>query len=130
MLVLAHLEDQGELTPSRLAKLLDVSSGGITALLQRLERDRYVTREAHPTDRRSCVIRLTSRAMNRGAEAVGPVTAEIDSLVMSLGATDRRTIHEFLERVTALTELHASRLWRERDDTEDAPHRPVPSLWA
>lgn len=130
MLVLAHLESQGELTPSRLAKLLDLSSGGMTALLQRLERDGYVTREAHPTDGRSCVIRRTSKAMNREAEAAGPVADEIDSLVVSLDARDRRTVHEFLLRVTALTEQHASRLRRERGDTDDVPLPAVPSLWA
>jgi DNA-binding MarR family transcriptional regulator len=131
MLVLAHLEDKGELTPSRLGRLLDLSSGGITALLQRLERDHYVTREPHPTDRRSCVVRLTPKAMNRAAEAVGPVAAEVDSVIASLDADHRRVICEFLERVAGATEAHASRLCRERDDDAEAtPPRPVPSLWA
>jgi DNA-binding MarR family transcriptional regulator len=130
MLVLAYLEDHGELTPSRLGKLLDLSSGGITALLQRLERDGHVTREAHPTDRRSCVIRPTPKAARRGTEAVAPVVEEIESLLGSLGAEDRRTIHEFLRHVTSVTEEQASRLWHEHGDTGDRPLRAVPSLWA
>lgn len=130
MLVLAHLEYRDELTPSRLGALLDLSSGGITALLQRLERNGHVVREPHPTDRRSCVIRPTSETMRRGTEAVVPVTQQVDSLLTSLGADDRRLILEFLERVTRATERHASRMWRERDDADDVPLRPVPSLWA
>lgn len=130
MLVLAHLEHRGELTPSRLGALLDLSSGGITALLQRLERDGHVVRQPHPTDRRSCVIRPTSEAMRRRTEAVAPVTRQVDALLTSLGADDRRLILEFLERVARATERHAARLWREHDDADDMPRRPVPSLWA
>jgi DNA-binding MarR family transcriptional regulator len=130
MLVLAHLEHRGELTPSRLGALLDLSSGGITALLQRLERDGYVTRSPHPTDRRSCVIRPTSEAARRGTEAVAPVADAVDSLLVSLDDRDRRVILEFLERVAAATEAHASRMWRERDAEDEPPPRPVPSLWA
>jgi DNA-binding MarR family transcriptional regulator len=130
MLVLAHLEYRGELTPSRLAALLDLSSGGITALLQRLERDGHVVREPHPTDRRSCVIRPTSEAMRRRTEAVAPVTRQVDALLASLSADDRRLILEFLDRVARATERHAAHMWRERDDADDMPRHPVPSLWA
>lgn len=130
MLVLAHLEHQGELTPSRLGALLDLSSGGITALLQRLERDGYVARVPHPTDRRSWVIRPTSEAMRRVTEAIAPVAHEVDSLFKSLDADDRRVILEFLGRVTGATEQHASRMWRERYDWDGATPRPVPRLWA
>ena len=130
MLVLAHLDDKGELTPSRLGALLDLSSGGITALLQRLERDGYVARGPHPTDRRSCVIRPTSEAVRRRTEAVAPVAHQVDSLLTSLDADDRRVIREFLERVAGATAEHASRMWRELREADDVPRRPVPSLWA
>jgi DNA-binding MarR family transcriptional regulator len=130
MLVLAHLEIQGELTPSRLGALLDLTSGGITALLQRLERGGYVTRSPHPTDRRSSLIRPTSKAARRAAETVAPVADEVDALLASLDAHDQRVILEFLERVARGTERQASRMWRERDAMDDTPLRPVPSLWA
>jgi DNA-binding MarR family transcriptional regulator len=130
MLVLAYLETQGELTPSRLGALLDLTSGGITSLLQRLERGGYVTRSPHPTDRRSWVIRPTSETVRREAEAVATVADEVDALLTSLDADDHRVMLEFLERVADATERHAARMWRERDAVDDAPLRPVPSLWA
>lgn len=130
LLVLAHLEVRGELTPSRLGALLDLSSGGITALLQRLEEDGYVTRSPHPTDRRSYVIRPTSKAADRRAEAIAPITDTIDALLASLREGDRGAIAGFLERVATATEAHASRMWRERGSEDGTPLRAVPSLWA
>jgi DNA-binding MarR family transcriptional regulator len=130
MLALAFLEDQGELTPSRLGVLLDLSSGGITALLQRLEREGYVARGPHPTDRRSYVIRPTAEAVRHGAEAIAPVALQVDALLTSLDADHRRVIREFLGRVAVATAQQASRMWRERVDVDDEPRRAVPSLWA
>lgn len=47
-------------TPGEIASDLDMSSGAITALLDRLEHAGYVARHAHPSDRRSRVLRLTA----------------------------------------------------------------------
>jgi DNA-binding MarR family transcriptional regulator len=128
LLVLAHLEVRGELTPARLGALLGLSSGAITVLLQGLERDGHVTRSAHPTDRRSHVIRPTRKAADRQAEALAPVADTVDALLASLGDGDRGVIAGFLERVAIATEAQAARMWRE--DDQDLPRRPVPSLWA
>jgi DNA-binding MarR family transcriptional regulator len=130
LLVLAHLEVRGELTPSRLGALLDLSSGGITALLQRLERDGYVTREPHPTDRRSSMIRSTPKAADRRAEALAPVADTVDALLASLTDGRRGVIADFLERVATATEAQASAMWRERGAEDDPPTPAVPSLWA
>ena len=59
MLAVAHLAQRGRLSPSELAELLDLSSGGVTALVQRLELAGHVERQAHPTDRRSVLLELS-----------------------------------------------------------------------
>ncbi|MBR6021728.1 MAG: MarR family transcriptional regulator [Kiritimatiellae bacterium] len=80
ILVLLFLEDGSE--PARLADRLRVSRQSMTGLLDRLESAGYVSREAHETDRRRKVIRLTgegleivrtlaSRTMRRDAELIG-----------------------------------------------------------
>lgn len=79
ILVLLFLEDGSE--PARLADRLRVSRQSMTGLLDRLENAGCVSREAHETDRRRKVVRLTakgleivrtvaSRTMRRDAELI------------------------------------------------------------
>ena len=48
-----------EVTPKHLAAALDLTSGSITTLLDRVENKGFVERLAHPQDRRSLIVRLT-----------------------------------------------------------------------
>ncbi|MDQ3719601.1 MAG: MarR family transcriptional regulator [Actinomycetota bacterium] len=52
-----HLHTVDELTPGQLGDRLALTSGAVTALIDRLERHGWVERVPHPTDRRSVVIR-------------------------------------------------------------------------
>ena len=51
---LLHLERSA--TPGRLAELTGLTTGAVTALIDRLERAGFVRREPHPGDRRSIVV--------------------------------------------------------------------------
>jgi DNA-binding MarR family transcriptional regulator len=51
------LELQGALTPGDLARCCGLTTGGVTVVLDRLEKAGYVRREANPRDRRSLLIR-------------------------------------------------------------------------
>src|ERR687895_840996 len=54
MAALEHLQHaHGGLTPTELGRRLSLSSGAITALVDRLERTGHVERRPHPPDRRS-----------------------------------------------------------------------------
>jgi DNA-binding MarR family transcriptional regulator len=60
--VLAPLRRAGapfELTPTELARHRMITSGGMTAALDRLERRGYVARVPNPADRRGNLVRLT-----------------------------------------------------------------------
>jgi DNA-binding MarR family transcriptional regulator len=52
-----HLHAEGELTPGQLGDRLSLTSGAVTALIDRLERLGWAERAPHPTDRRSVVVR-------------------------------------------------------------------------
>ncbi|MDQ1717532.1 MAG: hypothetical protein QOE89_1485 [Pseudonocardiales bacterium] len=56
---LGHLDSDGPLTPRELATRMDITSGSITALLDRLERDGLLSRANNPSDRRSLIISIT-----------------------------------------------------------------------
>jgi DNA-binding MarR family transcriptional regulator len=129
LLALLQIAFHGELAPSSIGSLLDLSSGGATALVQRLERAGHVRRRAHPRDRRSTLIRLTPETEARltGADAV--LDDEVERLTGGLPDDHREAVAGFL---AALAELCEERGPSARDEpgATDPRRRPVPSLWA
>jgi DNA-binding MarR family transcriptional regulator len=130
VLALQYLAGAGELTTGRLASLLRLSSGGATALVQRLEREGCVTRAPNPADRRSTVLRLTPEIERRAGQAMAPLVEELDLLIARLSPEQRRTVGEFLGRVAEAGERHADALAGRADGPPDEPPAsPVPCLW-
>jgi DNA-binding MarR family transcriptional regulator len=54
-----HLHMAGTLTPSDLGRRMALTSGSVTALLDRLERSGLILREPNPDDKRSVLLRAT-----------------------------------------------------------------------
>jgi DNA-binding MarR family transcriptional regulator len=131
MLVLVHLQEQEALAPAQIARLLDLSSGGATALVQRLERAGHVTRRPHPTDRRSTLIELSEPTAKRLATAQVPMVEGLEQTIAPLVESERSAVARFFDDLAVLSE---SLDGTARD--EDAPSAPkpklraVPSLWA
>jgi MarR family multiple antibiotic resistance transcriptional regulator len=130
MLALVHLAEQGELAPSAIATLLDLSSGGATALVQRLERAGHVRRRPHPTDRRSILIRLSPGTAGRLEEAAAPVQRGLESAIATLADAERVAVTTVFARLASLTEELEASLRRDAEPPPEALSRPVPSLWA
>ena len=131
VLALQHLARAGELTPGQLAALLQLSSGGTAALLQRLQHAGHISRHTSPRDRRSAVLRLTSTTRSQGAEAWAPLVDEIDALALHLSACEAETVARFLQRVADTAERHADRLARDADaSAHEALAIALPALWA
>ena len=75
-LAMGHLHRRGPLTPRALAADLALTTGSITALVDRLCDAGYAERTAHPKDRRSLFVGLTSkgrRAIADGYAAADPM---------------------------------------------------------
>jgi DNA-binding MarR family transcriptional regulator len=131
VLAVQHLARAGELTPGQLGALLQLSSGGTTGLIQRLQRAGHVSRHGHPHDRRSAVVRLTPGIASWAAGAWAPFVAEIDALASQLSDGEREAVRRFVEGAADAAERHADRLAREADATaHDALAVPLPALWA
>jgi DNA-binding MarR family transcriptional regulator len=82
------------LVQRELADLLDRTPRHITALVDVLERDGFLVREPHPTDRRATLVRLTER----GREAAGWMTDERRSAAAAmLGDLDPAALAGFVE---------------------------------
>jgi DNA-binding MarR family transcriptional regulator len=131
MLALVHLAEQKALAPSRIGTFLELSSGGATALVQRLEGSGHVTRRPHPTDRRSTLIELSDQTARRLEEAQAAFSEGLERTIAPLLEPERAAVARFFADLAALSEqLDVS---ARRDATESRPvalSRPVPSLWA
>ncbi len=60
---LEHLQGARELTPGQLGELLSMTSGAVTALVDRLVGGGYVERVPNPRDRRSSLLRPTATSI-------------------------------------------------------------------
>ena len=131
VLAIQNLARAGALTPRQLSGLLQLSSGGTTGLIKRLEEDGHVTRDRHPHDQRSTVIRLSPGASAWATEAWAPYVAELDALISGLPDDTVDAIRHFLETAAGASERHANRLVRDADEkAHNALAVTLPALWA
>src|SRR3989337_1363206 len=79
MAALEHLQQAGEdgLTPTQLGRRLSLSSGAVTALVDRMERAGQVERQPNPNDRRSSVVRTLPSGLTAAREHLLPVAADL-----------------------------------------------------
>jgi DNA-binding MarR family transcriptional regulator len=106
---LAYLASMGALTPGHLAVLLQMTTGGVTALAQRLERAGHVHRGPHPASRRSRLLTPTATILDATRQQAAPLDERLDHLAGKRSAEERAVIARFLSRVVAVTEEHARR---------------------
>jgi DNA-binding MarR family transcriptional regulator len=129
MLAVAHLAQHGRLSPSALGQLLDLSSGGITALVQRLEAAGHLVRRRHPTDGRSVLVELSPALVARAEREFGPLVEDLERASLELSEEERQVVRRFLDRAVALSEDHAQRALAEPERGEPAGAAPAPGLW-
>jgi DNA-binding MarR family transcriptional regulator len=95
-----HLHEAGELTPGQLADRLGLTSGAVTALIDRLERLGWARREPHPSDRRSVIVRPVLRESESESEAVAiysELLRALEKLAGRMSASERAAAIRFLD---------------------------------
>lgn len=86
----------GPMTPGALAQLSGLSSGGVTVVLDRLEKAGYVRRSSHPSDRRSVLVGLVParrRSVNAHYDAV---QRQFESVLTGFSQQELQTVLRFL----------------------------------
>lgn len=127
---LGHLARAGGMTPSELGELLGMTSGGVTALTQRLEVAGHISREPHPRDRRSSILKATPAMIERVQEKYRDFVAEVDRVTARLSQEERDVIGRYLEALVLLSERYADEAAAALEAAEERePHEPV-ELWA
>jgi len=108
MLALEYLDADGSLGPSELARRLQMTTGAVTALVDRLEKSGHVMRERHPSDRRRVMVKRLPKADEDLSEEVSPMALEILELVESFCDAERQVIGRFLDDFIAIIESTAA----------------------
>lgn len=82
LLEIATAEQRGApLSPALLGRRIALSSGAMTALLNRLEEAGHVTRTRERADRRIVTLRCGDRVKQMGEDFFGPVNARQDAVL-------------------------------------------------
>jgi MarR family transcriptional regulator, organic hydroperoxide resistance regulator len=89
------------LSAGDLATTLHVHPSTLTGVLQRLVRQRLLTRHYDPRDRRRAVLRLTARGARIGAVTQGTVESAVADALEGVSARDRAATRRVLERLAS-----------------------------
>jgi DNA-binding MarR family transcriptional regulator len=108
MAALEHLQhSHGGLTPTELGRRLSLSSGAITALVDRLERTGYVERRPNPADRRSSLVLPLPEGLEEAGRHLVPVAADLLEKTAELKHEERAAVGKYLEVATEVFRRHA-----------------------
>jgi DNA-binding MarR family transcriptional regulator len=106
------IDQAGGMTAGELARAAGLTTGAVTAVVDRLERAGYARRVADPADRRRVRIEVTPQVWERAQPVFGPYLA--DSWTLMEDYTDEE-IARFAELLRAIIEVQARHLERIRD---------------
>ena len=113
----------GPLSPTELARRVGLTTGGITTVIDRLERAGYVRRVADPRDRRRLLIEQTAKTAERDREVFGKLARLTLESLEGYSPNELAVIQQFLERTREVTARYAGELGQDAATT-GRPARP------
>lgn len=101
---LSLLGETGPVPAGRLAELLDLTTGAVTGVLDRLEEAGLVRRESDTEDRRRVLVVLSEKGAGvaEGARIFGPLAEPFSALVRSYDEKELEIILDFVTRTNEL----------------------------
>ena len=97
--VMEMLLHKGPQPVNEIGRRIELTSGAITTAVDRLESRGLVTREAHETDRRARIVRLTARGKDEAVKAFGVHKAAMDVAASGLSKTERAMLIQLLKKL-------------------------------
>jgi DNA-binding MarR family transcriptional regulator len=107
----ADLIDQaGGMTAGELARAAGLTTGAVTAVIDRLEKAGIAQRVADPSDRRRVRIEATPKLWELSEPLLGPLLAESRPIIEELTDAEITRFTEFMNRVIELQARHTERV--------------------
>lgn len=104
--VMEALLHKGPLAVKALGEKVLLTSGSMTAAIDRLERRGWVAREADPADRRSRIVRLTAEGRKTIEALFAEHERDMERAVAGLRDSERTTLIDLLRTLGGLASKH------------------------
>ncbi|HLG95065.1 MAG TPA: MarR family transcriptional regulator [Bryobacteraceae bacterium] len=92
----------GPVTPGKLAECTGLTTGGVTVMLDRLEKAKFVKREPNPSDRRSLLIRVNPRKLRPVNALYAGINRQLDAVFAETSESELQAVARFLTRMNAI----------------------------
>ncbi|TCB98036.1 MarR family transcriptional regulator [Micromonospora zingiberis] len=107
------------ITPGRLAEHLDLSSGSVTALIDRLERAGHIRRDRDTTDRRKILLHYAEQGATVAMDFFRPLGERTDRVMADFPDEELEVVYRFLTAMGVSLREH-------RDAIRATPAAPPP----
>jgi DNA-binding MarR family transcriptional regulator len=94
------------ITPGRLGEQLNLSSGSITALVDRLERGGHIRRDRDTTDRRKILLRYADRGATLAMQFFQPLGVRTDTVMADFTDEELEIVDRFVRGMSASLRQH------------------------
>jgi DNA-binding MarR family transcriptional regulator len=111
------LDLMGTSTPGKLAEFMGLTTGGVTVMLDRLEKAGCIRREPNPEDRRSVLVRVNARKMEKLNALYTGVSQRLDDYIDVLPQAELEIVVCFFKQINALRIEAATDLGKRRKRT-------------
>ena len=109
---------QETMSAGDLKRAMDIGSGGVTNLLNALEKKQYISRFADPKDRRSVRIALSESGRSLAEEKEAEALRLTAGMLQKLGRDDTEALIRIYEKMLALTNDCLTARCTEKKETE------------
>lgn len=107
LLAVMHADRAGRpLTPGRLGEHLGLSSGAVTAVIDRLERADHVRRRPDGRDRRRVTLHVGDAAGRVGRAFFGPLGTRMDAVLDGYTGAELAVVRRFLTETNEMMRRH------------------------
>src|SRR3989475_12139269 len=97
--VMEMLLHKGPQPVNEIGRRIELTSGAITTAVDRLESRGLVTREAHQSDRRARIVRLTARGKEQAVRVFAGHKTAMDLAASGLSKTERAMLIQLLKKL-------------------------------
>jgi DNA-binding MarR family transcriptional regulator len=96
------LELLGAATPGKLAECTGLTTGGVTVMLDRLEKGGYIKRERNPNDRRSVLVRVNPRKLKKINAVYAEINQQLEAFLSETPEAELQSTAKFFSRLNAI----------------------------
>lgn len=123
LIAVMEAERVGEpITPGRLGEHLNLSSGSVTALLDRLERAGHIRRDRDSTDRRKVLLRYADQGAELAMQFFRPLGDRTNGVMAGFTEEELTVVQRFMAAMVASMREHRDAV---RAARPEPPRRPA-----